>query len=287
MAPSSRATWSSRPRPLGVRLLAITDHDNLAAYRELTGPGAQPLPDGLDLMPGVEINCLTGDASRTSSRASCTSWASASSPTMRRSRRCSPASARPADPVRADARDPAPGRDVGRCRGRTAGPQRDRVARPADGRPADDRQRPRHVGRGGLQALARPGLAGLRAARGDRPGPGDHRDPGGRRPAGPGPFRRGRGARVADPRPAGDRTGRAGGLLPDIRSGPRRVGRTGRRRARAGQDRRQRLPRRHRQLCRDARRNLGARAFVGDRLRNALARWPAGGQSAGMRTEHD
>ncbi len=46
---------------VGVRLLAITDHDNLAAYRELTGPAAPPLPAGLELVPGVEINCLTGD----------------------------------------------------------------------------------------------------------------------------------------------------------------------------------------------------------------------------------
>jgi 3',5'-nucleoside bisphosphate phosphatase len=44
----------------GVHLLAITDHDSLAAYRELTAAGAPALPDGLDLMPGVEINCLTG-----------------------------------------------------------------------------------------------------------------------------------------------------------------------------------------------------------------------------------
>jgi predicted metal-dependent phosphoesterase TrpH len=44
----------------GVRLLAITDHDDLSAYRELTAPGAPALPDGLQLIPGVEINCLTG-----------------------------------------------------------------------------------------------------------------------------------------------------------------------------------------------------------------------------------
>ena len=43
----------------GVRLLAITDHDDLSAYRELTAPGAAPLPAGLTLLPGVEINCLT------------------------------------------------------------------------------------------------------------------------------------------------------------------------------------------------------------------------------------
>lgn len=43
----------------GVRLLAIADHDNLAAYRELTAPGARTLPDGLELVPAVEINAVT------------------------------------------------------------------------------------------------------------------------------------------------------------------------------------------------------------------------------------
>jgi hypothetical protein len=43
----------------GVRLFAITDHDSLAAYRELTAPGAPPLPASLDLVPGVEINAVT------------------------------------------------------------------------------------------------------------------------------------------------------------------------------------------------------------------------------------
>ncbi len=43
----------------GVRLFAIADHDNLAAYRELTATGAAPLPAGLDLVPAVEINAVT------------------------------------------------------------------------------------------------------------------------------------------------------------------------------------------------------------------------------------
>jgi predicted metal-dependent phosphoesterase TrpH len=43
----------------GVRLLSITDHDDLSAYRELNRTGARPLPAGLALVPGVEINCLT------------------------------------------------------------------------------------------------------------------------------------------------------------------------------------------------------------------------------------
>jgi 3',5'-nucleoside bisphosphate phosphatase len=43
----------------GVRLFAIADHDNLAAYRELVAPGADPLPVGLELIPAVEINAIT------------------------------------------------------------------------------------------------------------------------------------------------------------------------------------------------------------------------------------
>jgi predicted metal-dependent phosphoesterase TrpH len=44
----------------GVRLLAITDHDSLAAYRELMASGSAPA--GLDLMPGVEINAVVAPA---------------------------------------------------------------------------------------------------------------------------------------------------------------------------------------------------------------------------------
>ena len=43
----------------GVRLFAISDHDNLAAFRELTAAGAAPLPPGLELVPAVEINAVT------------------------------------------------------------------------------------------------------------------------------------------------------------------------------------------------------------------------------------
>jgi len=44
----------------GVRTLAITDHDTLAGYRDLVAPGAGPLPPGLDVLPGVEINAMAG-----------------------------------------------------------------------------------------------------------------------------------------------------------------------------------------------------------------------------------
>jgi hypothetical protein len=42
----------------GVRLFAIADHDSLAAFRELTAPGAPALPPGLHLVPAVEINAV-------------------------------------------------------------------------------------------------------------------------------------------------------------------------------------------------------------------------------------
>lgn len=49
----------------GVRTLAITDHDTLAAYRELAGDGASgaeaagTIPPRVALIPGVEINALS------------------------------------------------------------------------------------------------------------------------------------------------------------------------------------------------------------------------------------
>ncbi|HYM84665.1 MAG TPA: PHP domain-containing protein [Candidatus Dormibacteraeota bacterium] len=46
---------------VGVRILAISDHDTLAGYRELVGGGEGPsgLPAGLQLIPAVEINAVT------------------------------------------------------------------------------------------------------------------------------------------------------------------------------------------------------------------------------------
>jgi 3',5'-nucleoside bisphosphate phosphatase len=41
----------------GIRTLAITDHDSLAAYRELVADRA--VPETLELLPGVEINALS------------------------------------------------------------------------------------------------------------------------------------------------------------------------------------------------------------------------------------
>ena len=40
----------------GVRLLALTDHDTLAGYREVIA--ADAVPDGVTLIPGIEINAI-------------------------------------------------------------------------------------------------------------------------------------------------------------------------------------------------------------------------------------
>jgi predicted metal-dependent phosphoesterase TrpH len=45
---------------VGVRLLAITDHDTLAGVREVR---RSPLPDGLELVAGIEINTVIEDRS--------------------------------------------------------------------------------------------------------------------------------------------------------------------------------------------------------------------------------
>ncbi len=44
----------------GIRTLAITDHDTLAGYRDLVAPGAGPLPAGVHVLAGVEINAVAG-----------------------------------------------------------------------------------------------------------------------------------------------------------------------------------------------------------------------------------
>jgi predicted metal-dependent phosphoesterase TrpH len=47
-------------RAYGMRLVAVTDHDTLAGYRELraAGLGATPSPDGPQLVPALEINSI-------------------------------------------------------------------------------------------------------------------------------------------------------------------------------------------------------------------------------------
>ena len=48
-----QAAWDA-----GVRILALTDHDTLAGYREVVATGR--VPPGLTLLPGVEINAIVG-----------------------------------------------------------------------------------------------------------------------------------------------------------------------------------------------------------------------------------
>jgi len=62
-AHSSRSDGVLRPERLiedvaaaGVRVFSLTDHDTLAGYRDLVSAGA--VPDGMTLIPGVEINAL-------------------------------------------------------------------------------------------------------------------------------------------------------------------------------------------------------------------------------------
>ncbi len=51
-----RPRWSAQLSTQGVRLLALTDHDTLAGYREVLAADAVP-PD-MALLPGVEINAI-------------------------------------------------------------------------------------------------------------------------------------------------------------------------------------------------------------------------------------
>jgi 3',5'-nucleoside bisphosphate phosphatase len=48
----------SQAAAAGVRTLAITDHDSLAAYRELTTGDTDAIATGLELICGIEINAL-------------------------------------------------------------------------------------------------------------------------------------------------------------------------------------------------------------------------------------
>ena len=55
LEPTALVTAAARA---GVRTLAITDHDTLAGYRDLVAPSAGPLPPGLSVLAGVEINAV-------------------------------------------------------------------------------------------------------------------------------------------------------------------------------------------------------------------------------------
>jgi predicted metal-dependent phosphoesterase TrpH len=49
----------SRARAAGLDVIALTDHDTLAGHDE----AREALPDGLTLVPGMELSCLLGDRS--------------------------------------------------------------------------------------------------------------------------------------------------------------------------------------------------------------------------------
>lgn len=55
----SPAALAAAAAAAGVRLLSITDHDTLAGVRELRAGAA--VPDGLELLPGIEINAVVRD----------------------------------------------------------------------------------------------------------------------------------------------------------------------------------------------------------------------------------
>ena len=55
-ASSSRSVLLGAAAAAGVRLLALTDHDTLAGCRDVLASGA--VPDGLELITGVEINAV-------------------------------------------------------------------------------------------------------------------------------------------------------------------------------------------------------------------------------------
>ena len=54
VVPPAALVWAAADA--GVRLLALTDHDTLAGFREVVA--ADAVPDGMTLIPGVEINAI-------------------------------------------------------------------------------------------------------------------------------------------------------------------------------------------------------------------------------------
>ena len=238
----------------GVELLAITDHDDLSAYRELAS-GGTTVPR---LLPGVEINCLTGSIPGL--------WEGelhvlglgvdpddeAFEATLAEQR-----GRRRVRFERTLERLRELGMPVDDCRS-PAGPGRDGLARATDRRPAPPGRGLRRERRGRVRPLPRPGQAGLRPSRGDRSDRGDHGDPRRRRPACARPLLRGARTDRSRARAPGCRAGRARGLLPDVRPGHGRGGRHRGRGPRAGRDGRLGLPRRHRPVCRGTRRAVGA-----------------------------
>ena len=195
MASSRPPRSSQAAAAVGVRLLALTDHDTLAGYREVIAAGA--VPPGLTLIPGVEINAIvTRDLGLWEGELHILGFGmdpddeafEATLAAQRRRRR---------ERFEQDGRAAARARPADRRPARPAVGLRRRRARPPDRRPGADRGRPRDDRRGCLPAAARLGDAGVRAAQRPRPGRGDRGDPGRRRAPGRWPIsaRRRRGSR--------------------------------------------------------------------------------------------
>ena len=113
--------------------------------------------------------------------------------------------------------------DRRRARG-AAGDRRRRCARPADGRPGDDREGLRASVEDAFERYLSRGRPALRAARGPRSHRGDPTRSGRRRPRRPRALLRGAGAPGRHPRAEGGRPRRPGGLLPDLRRADGRRG---------------------------------------------------------------
>ena len=147
MASSRRPSSSRQAAGCGVRLLALTDHDTLAGYREVIAAARRPARR-LTLIPGVEINAIvTRDLGPLGGRAA-HPRASGWTRTTRRSRPRSQASATSAGAVRADRRAAARARPADRRPARDARHGRRRRARPADrGTGADGRRATRRASR--------------------------------------------------------------------------------------------------------------------------------------------
>ena len=255
---SSRPARSSRQAAaVGVRLLALTDHDTLAGYREVLAAGA--VPAGLTLDPG------RGDQRDRHARPRAVGGR-APHPRLRdgpRRRGLRGDPRRPARPapraLREDGRPAARARPVDRRRRspRSTGADDDALGRPTVAR-ALDRGRPRGERRGRVHATARLGQAGVRAARA-----GSARSRRSRRsapPAGsrcsPISARRRRGSRSSA---SWSMPGSAGSRSTTARSTSATVARSARWRRRSAWSPTggQRLPRRHGHLRRGARRAVG------------------------------
>ena len=108
------ATLVESAAAVGVRLLALTDHDTLAGYREVIAAGH--VPAGPDARSRASRSTPSSPATSGCGRASSTSWGSGWTPTTRRSRRPSPPSAGAAA---SGSRRPSPSCASSTCRSTT------------------------------------------------------------------------------------------------------------------------------------------------------------------------